>query len=144
VVCARAGALTFDGVVLAVGRTPRSDSRGASAIDRYLPVHAALAEHKRRMNTDVEHALMRELELPYPVVVGRQQTGEWSSSAPDRLILEGSVGVRVDESPADARRALAEAVAAAGDGVERGGRAASSPADRHPLVTRSPRWCATA
>ncbi|HZE06664.1 MAG TPA: M20/M25/M40 family metallo-hydrolase, partial [Solirubrobacteraceae bacterium] len=114
-VCAHAGALTFQGVVHGVGAHAALRLQGASAIDRYLPIHAALAEHERRLNSDIEHPLMRDLELPYPVVVGRLHAGEWSSTVPDHLLFEGRVGVRVGESLADARRALEDAVAAAGD-----------------------------
>jgi acetylornithine deacetylase len=139
VVCAHAGALTFEGVVHGVSAHAALRLEGASAIDRYLPIHAALAEHERRLNTDVEHPLMRELELPYPIVVGRLRAGEWSSSVPDRLIFEGRVGVRVGESPADARRAVEEVVAAAGgDRVElrwTGGQFASAQtASDHPFA----------
>jgi acetylornithine deacetylase len=140
VVCAHAGALTFEGVVHGVGAHAALRLEGASAIDRYLPIHAALAEHERRLNSDVEHPLMRELELPYPIVVGRLQAGEWSSSVPDRLVFEGRVGVRVGESPAQARRAVEEVVAAAGgDAVElrwTGGQFASAQTSPdHPFAT---------
>ena len=64
-------------------------------------MHAALAEHERALNADVEHPLMRELELPYPLLVGRVDAGEWSSSVPDRLRVRGPRAVRVGE---DARR----------------------------------------
>ena len=61
------------------------------------------------MNADIVHPLMRELELPYPVSVGRIEGGEWSSSVPDRVTFEGRLGVRLGESsrrprPACARR----------------------------------------
>jgi acetylornithine deacetylase len=117
VVCAQAGALTFAGVVH--GRSAHAAHRleGISAIDRYLPVHRALAEHERRLNADVEHPLMRELELPYPLLVGRLEAGEWSSSVPDRLTFAGRAPVRVGESPAAARAAVEAAVAAAADGA---------------------------
>ncbi len=117
VVCAQAGALTFSGVVH--GRSAHAAQRleGVSAIDRYLPVHHALAEHERRLNADVEHPLMRELELPYPLLVGRLQAGEWSSSVPDRLTFEGRAPVRVGEPPAAARAAVEAAVAEAADGA---------------------------
>ena len=140
VVCAHAGALTFEGVVHGVSAHAALRLEGASAIDRYLPIHAALAEHERRVNSDVEHPLMRELELPYPIVVGRLSAGEWSSSVPDRLVFEGRVGVRVGESPSEARRAVEEVIAAAaGDTVElrwTGGQFASgkTPPD-HPFTT---------
>ena len=140
VVCAHAGALTFEGVVHGVSAHAALRLEGVSAIDRYLPIHAALAEHERRVNSDVEHPLMRELELPYPLVVGRLEAGEWSSSVPDRLRFEGRVGVRVGESPADARASVEAVIAAAaGDDVElrwTGGQFASgqTPSD-HPFTT---------
>jgi acetylornithine deacetylase len=140
VVCAQAGALTFEGVVHGVSAHAAQRLAGVSAIDRYLPVHAALADLERRLNADVAHPLMRALELPYPVLVGRLQAGEWSSSVPDRLVFEGRAPVRVGESPAQARAAVEAAVAAAGDGAVElrwtGGRFASgeTPGD-HPFTT---------
>jgi acetylornithine deacetylase len=92
VVCAQAGALTFAGTV-----------RGVAALERDL-------------NEAVEHPLMRALELPYPLLVGRVEAGEWSSSVPDRLVFAGRAPVRVGEPPAAARAAVEAAVAAAGDG----------------------------
>jgi acetylornithine deacetylase len=117
VVCAQAGALTFEGTVRGVAAHAAHRLKGVSAIDRYLPVHAALAAHERALNTAVEHPLMRDLELPYPLLVGRLAAGEWSSSVPDRLVFEGRAPVRVGESPADARAAVEAVVAAAGDGA---------------------------
>jgi acetylornithine deacetylase len=139
VVCAQAGALTFEGVVRGVAAHTAHRLEGVSAIDRYVPVHAALAAHERALNADVEHPLMRALELPYPLLVGRLEAGEWSSSVPDRLVFEGRAPVRVGEAPAVARAAVEAAVAAAGDGdVELrwpGGQFASgeTPAD-HPFA----------
>jgi acetylornithine deacetylase len=108
VVCAQAGALTFSGVVH--GRAAHAAVRleGRSAIDDYVPLHAAIADHERELNMDVAHPLMRELPLPYPVSVGRLTSGEWSSSVPDRLEFEGRLGVRVGETPAAARAAFEE------------------------------------
>jgi acetylornithine deacetylase len=117
VVCAQAGALTFEGTVRGVAAHAAQRLEGVSAIDRYVPVHAALAAHERRMNTDVEHPLMRDLALPYPLLVGRVRAGEWSSSVPDRLVFEGRAPVRVGEAPAAARAGVEAAVAAAGDGA---------------------------
>jgi acetylornithine deacetylase len=118
VVCAQAGALTFRGEL--AGRSAHAAHRleGCSAIDRYVAVHAALAELERRVNADVEHPLMRELALPYPLLVGRVSAGAWSSQVPDRLEFEGRVGVPVGEDPAAARAALEAAVAAALDDGE--------------------------
>jgi acetylornithine deacetylase len=106
VVCAQAGALTFEGVVPGVAAHAALRLEGVSAIDRYVPIHAALHEHEARVNADVRHPLMRELPLPYPLLVGRLEAGAWSSQVPDRLRFEGRVGVRIGEPPAEARAAL--------------------------------------
>jgi acetylornithine deacetylase len=113
VVCAQAGALTFEGVVPGVAAHAAQRLEGISAIDRYLPLHQALAEHARALNADVEHPLMRALELPYPLLVGRIEAGEWSSSVPDRLRFEGRAPVRVGEEPAAARAAVEAVVVGA-------------------------------
>jgi len=117
VVCAQAGALTFEGTVRGVAAHAAHRLEGVSAIDRYVPVHAALAAHERALNDSVAHPLMRALELPYPLLVGRLRAGEWSSSVPDRLVFEGRAPVRVGEAPAAARAGVETAVAAAGDGA---------------------------
>ena len=111
VVCAQAGALTFSGEVR--GRAAHAAVRleGDSAIDAYLEVHRALAEHERRVNADPAHPLMRELEMPYPLSVGRLEAGEWSSSVPGRATFEGRLGVRLGESLDDAAAALRDALA---------------------------------
>jgi acetylornithine deacetylase len=111
VVCAQAGALTFAGEVR--GRSAHAAVRlsGASAVDAYLPVHAALAAHELRLNSEVDHPLMSALELPYPVSVGRIDAGEWSSSVPDRLRFQGRLGVRVGETLEEAEAGLRAALA---------------------------------
>jgi acetylornithine deacetylase len=118
VVCAQAGALTFKGVV--AGRSAHAAERlaGCSAIDRYVRVHAALQAHERAVNRDVAHPLMRELELPYPLLVGRVAAGTWSSQVPDRLEFEGRLGVPVGASLDAARAALQAAVDGALDDGE--------------------------
>lgn len=118
VVCAQAGALTFRGVV--PGRSAHAATRleGCSAIDRYVRVHAALHALERRINAEVAHPLMRRLELPYPLLVGRVSGGEWSSSVPDRVEFEGRLGVPVGADAAEARAALEAVVAAALDDGE--------------------------
>src|SRR3712207_277990 len=53
---------------------------------------------------------MRELQLPYPLSIGRVTGGRWSSQVPDRVVFEGRLGVRVDQTVEDARAALEEVV----------------------------------
>ena len=155
-VVANAGSLTFR--IEVPGRATHGSTRyeGHSAVDAYLPIHAALAALEQRRNADPE-PLLRDYPIPYPLSVGRLQAGDWASSVPDRLVAEGRYGLRITEDPAAARVELEAAVAeaAAGDpylrdhpprvtwpgGVFRGGRLppecplADRVADAHRQVT---------
>jgi acetylornithine deacetylase len=113
IVSSQAGALTFTGSVPGVSAHAAVRLEGISAIDRYVDIHRALQDHERAVNGDVGDPLMEALELPYPLLVGRVNAGHWSSQVPDRLVFEGRVGVRVDETPEQARANLEAAVAAA-------------------------------
>lgn len=107
VVVSQAGALTFRGVV--EGRAAHAAMRleGESAVDRFVnEIVPALRAHEAAVNTGIAEPEMAALPLAYPLSVGRLEAGEWSSSVPDRLTFEGRLGVRVDEDPAAARRAL--------------------------------------
>jgi acetylornithine deacetylase len=136
VVCAQAGALTFTGTVAGVSAHAAVRLEGVSAIDRFVAVHAALHAYERRINDDVAHLLMRRLPLPYPISIGRLEAGLWSSQVPDRLTFEGRLGVRVGETPAEARAAFAEALGPDVELVWSGGQfaPAETPLD-HPFVT---------
>ena len=105
-----AGALTFTLELAGVATHASTPYAGHSALDSYLPLHRALAELSQRRNRTVE-PLMREYPVPYPIVVGRLRTGDWSSSVPDQLLAEGRLGLRIEEDPDAARRELAECVA---------------------------------
>jgi acetylornithine deacetylase len=113
VICAHGGALTVRGVVTGVAAHAAFRLAGTSAIDRYLPIHSALADVERVLNDRVEHPLMAELELPYPVLVGQVNAGSWSSLVPDRLEFVARVGVPVDMTKGQVRTMVEEAVAAA-------------------------------
>jgi acetylornithine deacetylase len=106
IVCAHAGALTFQATLR--GRAAHAAMRleGRSALDRYVAAHLALQEHERALNRDVAHPAMQTLALPYPLSVGRIDGGEWSSSVPDRVIVEGRLGVPVGASLEEARAAF--------------------------------------
>jgi acetylornithine deacetylase len=142
VVCAQAGALTFKGEIRGVAAHAAERLAGHSAIDRYVRVHAAFAEHERAVNAHVSHPLMRELALPYPLLVGQLHAGEWSSMVPDQLWFEGRLGVPVGADLEQARDALQAVVdAALDDGLPRcvltweGGAFASGTTDpEHPWV----------
>ena len=111
-ITANAGSLTFR--IEVPGQATHGSTRyaGHSALDAYLPIHAALAALERRRNADTE-ALLREYPIAYPLSVGRVRGGDWPSSVPDSLVAEGRYGLRIEEDPAAARSELEAAVAEA-------------------------------
>lgn len=110
---AQAGALTFR--LLVPGRAAHGAMRleGYSALDAYLPLHQAIKELEAERNRDVAHPLMGQLALPYPISIGIVQAGEWASTVPEQLVVEGRFGVVVGEPPEQARAALVAALGAA-------------------------------
>jgi acetylornithine deacetylase len=114
-VTANAGALTFR--LRVPGRATHASRRteGVSAIEKFLPVLAALQSLEARRNAAVD-PLMAHLPLAYPASIGRVIAGDWASSVPDLLVAEGRLGVALDEPVGAAREALETAVADACDG----------------------------
>jgi len=113
IVTAHAGALTFRLTIS--GRSAHAAFRleGVSAIEKLHVIHSALIEDERVRNGGQRHPAMRDLALPYPTNLGMVQGGDWSSTVPESLVVEGRYGVRVGESPEQAEQALRDAVAAA-------------------------------
>jgi acetylornithine deacetylase len=111
-VTANAGALTFR--LRVPGRATHASRRseGVSAIEKFLPVMAALQSLEAERNASVD-PLMRRWPIAYPLSVGRITAGDWASSVPDLLIAEGRFGVALDEPVDAARAALESAIARA-------------------------------
>ena len=100
-----AGALTFTLEVPGAATHAATPYAGSSAIDSYVRLHMALQSLQAERNRIVE-PLMREYPVAYPLVIGRVEAGDWSSSVPDRLVAEGRLGLRIDEDVAAARAEL--------------------------------------
>ncbi|SER75826.1 ArgE/DapE family deacylase [Lentzea albida] len=109
---ANAGALTFR--IEVPGKATHGSTRyaGVSAIDAYLPIHAALARLEARRNAGAD-ALLSAYPVPYPLSVGTVSAGDWASSVPDLLVAEGRLGVALGEDPSTARADLEACVAEA-------------------------------
>jgi acetylornithine deacetylase len=107
-----AGALTFR--LRIRGRAAHASRRaeGVSAIEKLVPVLAALSDLEAERNRDADPLLAR-WGIAYPLSLGVVRSGEWASTVPDLLEAEGRLGVALDEDPAVARASLEAAVAAA-------------------------------
>lgn len=111
VVTANAGALTFELRVPGAATHGSSRLAGHSAIEAFLPVHAAILDLERSRNLRPDPLFAGT--LPCPISVGTLRAGDWASSVPDLLVAQGRLGVLLDETPAAARAALDRAVALA-------------------------------
>lgn len=109
VITATGGALTFTLHVEGAATHGSTRYAGVSAFDVFLPVYQALQDLERERNEEVS-PLMAEYPLAYPLLVGRVDAGDWSSTVPDRLTAEGRYGVQLGEDVAVARASLEERV----------------------------------
>jgi acetylornithine deacetylase len=118
IVTAQAGAITFR--ITVTGRSAHAAYRmqGVSALEKLWLVHDALVADEHARNDAERTPAMRALGLPYPTNLGRVEGGEWSSTVPDRVTVEGRYGVRLGETPEEAERSLRAAVAAAAEADE--------------------------
>ena len=115
---AQAGALNFRITVPGAAAHGCVREEGVSAIEKFIPLHAALMELERERNqrarTDVELGrLFGRYALPYALCIGTLRAGEWASSVPESLVFEGRYGVAPGEDIAAARRELERALAQA-------------------------------
>ena len=108
IVTATAGALTFR--IEVAGRSAHGAMRhqGVSALEAFLPIHAALLELEAQRNVDPDPHFVTG--RPYALSVGLVRAGEWSSNVPDRLVAEGRFGVQLGEDPRLARARFEDVV----------------------------------
>ena len=113
VVTAQAGSYMFRLTVEGKAAHGSVREEGASAIEKFWPLFAALRGLEAERNAAGGGELYAGYRLPWPIEVGTLRAGEWASSVPGLLVCEGRCGIAVGEDPAAARRALEEAVARA-------------------------------
>lgn len=113
---AQAGCLNFR--VRIPGKAAHGAVReeGVSALEKLFPVYRALqeleAERNRRLGGD---PVFRRYRTPYAICVGTVGGGDWASSVPDHVAIEGRYGVAPGEEPEAARAELAAALAVAAE-----------------------------
>lgn len=118
VLATQAGALCFR--IRIRGRSAHACVRqeGVSAIDKLPALMAALQELEATRNQRPIDPLLREHDLPIPLSIGRVRAGDWPSSVPDWLELEGRYGVAPGETLRQARQELEASLAVLGQADE--------------------------
>lgn len=112
VIPANAGSLTFRLEIPGLATHGSTRTRGVSAIEKFVPIQAALQALEAERNRD-PHPLLAHLDLANPLSVGRVESGDWASTVPDLLVAEGRYGVRLGEPVTAAREAFESAIAEA-------------------------------
>jgi acetylornithine deacetylase len=110
IVRAQGGSLVFRLTV--TGRSAHACMRneGVSALEKFLPIHAALLAHEQAHHDAISHPLYERFANRAPINIGIVRAGNWPSSVPESLVVEGRAGLVPGESLAETRRALVAAV----------------------------------
>jgi acetylornithine deacetylase len=86
---------------------------GVSAIEKFYVLLQAVQELEKRRHVEYKNSLYEDPNNIAPVNFGTLRSGEWPSTVPDELVVEGRFGVMPGESTDAARSALANALTAA-------------------------------
>ncbi|MBW5448583.1 peptidase [Cohnella sp. CFH 77786] len=91
------------------GRSAHGGTRyeGVSAIEKSMAVIASVRELERARNARIADPLYAGNPIPIPINIGVIEGGNWPSSVPDRVKLEGRMGVAPEESLGQARQEMA-------------------------------------
>ncbi|WP_276299796.1 M20/M25/M40 family metallo-hydrolase [Halorussus lipolyticus] len=89
--------------------------RGVDVLPYFEEIRRAFRELETERGESVTHPLYERFPVPWPVVVGRVEAGDWASSVPAELTAEFRIGVAPGETVAEVEDAfdqrLAEIVA---------------------------------
>ena len=109
----QSGALTFR--IKVTGRAIHGCMKphGVNAIEKTYVVLQAIQDLEHRRHFQYKNALYPDPNNIAPISFGNIQGGEWPSTVPDLVKVEGRFGVLPGETLDDARRAMAGALASA-------------------------------
>ena len=102
----QSGALTFR--IRVSGRAIHACMKpyGVSAIEKFYVVLQAVQELERRRHVEYRNPLYENPNNIAPVNFGTLRAGDWPSTVPDELVVEGRFGVMPGEATAAARAAM--------------------------------------
>ncbi|OCA90313.1 peptidase [Pseudobacillus wudalianchiensis] len=86
--------------LIVTGRTAHGGTRyhGVSAIDKTFLVTEHVKELERTRNERITDPLYHNIPIPVPINIGTIKGGDWPSSVPDIIELEGRIGVAPNET----------------------------------------------
>ncbi|HVC21368.1 MAG TPA: ArgE/DapE family deacylase [Vicinamibacterales bacterium] len=109
----QAGALTFR--LKVIGRSVHAciKDEGVSAIDKAYVLIEALRDLERQRHRSTRNPLYADPTRVAPISIGTIRGGNWHSTVPEELVMEGRYGVMPGESIDAARQMMSEALARA-------------------------------
>jgi acetylornithine deacetylase len=90
------------------GRSAHGGTRyeGVSAIEKSMIVVQHICELEQKRNEAISDPLYADNPIPIPINIGVIQGGNWPSSVPDTVKLEGRMGVAPDEEIENAKEEM--------------------------------------
>lgn len=79
---------------------------GVSALDKLWPVYRELLALEAERNHNASWPLCRGYPTPFPLSVGVVRGGDWPSTVPDWLRLEGRYGLMPGEAVEDLEKTM--------------------------------------
>jgi acetylornithine deacetylase len=79
---------------------------GVSAIEKTSIVIEAIKELETERNKRITDPLYKDIPIPVPINIGKISGGNWPSSVPDTVLLEGRIGVAPHETLEEVKREL--------------------------------------
>jgi len=110
----QAGALNFRITVRGKAAHGCVRDEGVSALEKYSTVHEELMALEVQRNHNCLDPLFWDYRVPFPLSVGRIEGGDWASSVPDWVRVEGRYGLAPGEEVGIARSALQASLARIG------------------------------
>jgi acetylornithine deacetylase len=88
---------------------------GVSAIEKAAIILDALKELEKSRNQRITDPLYKNIPIPVPINVGKISGGNWPSSVPDTVLIEGRIGVGPHETLEEVKEELENHLAAIED-----------------------------
>lgn len=79
---------------------------GVSAIEKTNLIHQSILEFEQKRNETFQNEYYKSYAQAAPINLGTIQGGDWHSSVPDTVVVEGRFGIFPGEAVGDARKAF--------------------------------------